>query len=195
MIKFTPVIALFLVISLMLISSCADGKDKQVNSSKSVASKAEMKTSIKNMEDTLKMMQSKKQPIENLHRLELINRLRLFYETYPKDEYSATCLDNIHMIYSGMGVHDLSIAYADTLLEKYPKYANRAMILESQGSNYDIFSSPRDSTKVRYYYTKLLKEFPKLDKEKRQGIIDRLSQNHLTFDEFINKKIKDMAIK
>jgi hypothetical protein len=162
---------------------------------KQLLSKEELRSSIKQMEDSLKVLQSSDMPVENLHRMELANRLIAFYESYPEDSYAPKCLDKIHMVYSGMGVHELSIAYADTLLLKYPVYENRAMVLESQGSNYDIFTSPRDSAKVRYYYTMLLKENPKMDKEKRQGIIDRLAQNQLTFDEYLNKKIMDMASK
>jgi len=178
---------------MLLLYSCGGGEQKKEEVVK--PSKEELRASIKVMEDSLKNLQANQLPVQNLHRMELINRLRLYYESYSKDNYSSVCLDNIHMIYSGMGVHELSIAYADTLLEKYPKYENRAMVLESQGSNYDVFISPRDSAMVRYYYSLLLKENPDLDKDKRQGIIDRLAQNNLTFDEYLNKKIKDMVIK
>jgi hypothetical protein len=179
--------------SLFLMTAC--GGDKKEDSAKAKMTKEELKSSIKIMEDSLKILQSSKLPIENLHRMELVNRLLAFYRSYPEDNYSPTCLDDVHMIYSGMGVHDLSIAYADTLLSKYPKYENRAMILESQGSNYDIFTSPRDSAKVRYYYELLLKENPKMDKEKQTGIRERLVHNQLTFEEYINKKIADMTSK
>jgi hypothetical protein len=180
--------------SLLLFTSCGS-ETKEAEEKKVLLTKEELKVSIKQMEDSLKTLQANDIPVENLHRMELANRLKLFYESYPDDPYAPECLDNIHMVYSGMGVHELSIAYADTLLNNYPKYENRAMILESQGSNYDIFSSPRDSAKVRYYYTILLKEYPKMEKEKREGIIDRLANNQLTFDEYLNKKIKDISSK
>jgi hypothetical protein len=194
MTKITQIAALGVLASLMLFSSCGS-EEKKIEEKKVLASKEDLKASIKQMEDSLKMLQAKDMQIENLHRMELANRLKAFYESYPEDDYAPKCLDNIHMVYSGMGVHELSVAYADTLLKKYPKYENRAMILESQGSNYDIFVTPRDSAKVRYYYSLLLKEFPNLDKEKRQGIKERLAQNHLTFDEYLNKKIQDIATK
>lgn len=192
MMKTLKIAAFGMLASVLLLASCG-GEEKAEE--KTVATAEELKASIKVMEDSLKSLQANQLPVGNLHRMELINRLRLFYETYPEDNYAPVCLDNMHMIYSGMGVPELSIAYADTLLEKYPKYENRAMILESQGSNYDVFTTPRDSAKVRYYYTLLLNDYPNLDKDKRQGITDRLANNHLTFDEYLNKKIKDMAVK
>jgi hypothetical protein len=194
MIKYIQTITFATFASLLLLFSCGN-PNKEGKETKVLASKEELKASIKQMEDSLKLLQSKDIPVENLHRMELANRLKLFYESYPEDAYAPKCLDNIHMVYSGMGVHELSIAYADTLLRNYPKYENRAMILESQGSNFDIFSTPRDSAKVRYYYTLLLKEFPNLDKEKREGIKERLANNRLTFDDYLNKKIEDMASK
>ena len=59
------------------------------------------------------------------------------------------------------------------------------MILESQASNFDIFYEPRDTSKIRYYYTLLLKENPTMNKDKKQGIEMRLKHLNLTFDEYI----------
>jgi hypothetical protein len=193
MTKRNQLVALGFVAITLLFYSC--GGDGQKNEELVKPSKEELRASIKVMEDSLKKLQVNQIPVENLHQMELINRLKLYYELYSEDKYSPVCLDNIHMIYSGMGVPELSSAYADTLLDKYPTYENRAMILESQGSNYDVFITPRDSAMVRYYYSLLLKENPNLNKDKRKGIIDRLAHNNLTFDEYLSKKIKDMAIK
>ena len=77
---------------------------------------------------------------------------------------------------------------------KYPNYINRALVLESQGSTYDIFLQPRDTSKVRYYYELLLKENPKMEKDKREGIKDRLIHIDMNFDEFINYKMNAMAV-
>jgi hypothetical protein len=40
--------------------------------------------------------------------------------------------------------------------------------------------------KVRYYYELLLKENPKLDKDKKEGIEMRLEHLDLNFDEYID---------
>lgn len=160
-------------------------------------SKEELIGRIKEMEDSLKGLQANLADIKkipNLTHFELINRLLDYYHNYPEDQYSAECLDKVHMKYSGMNIHLRAVQYADTLLLKYPKYANRAMVLESQGSTYDIFMQPRDTTKVRYYYEMLLKENPKMDREKRAGIKDRLDHLDMNFDEFIEYKMNSISV-
>lgn len=161
-------------------------------------SKEELIQRINYMEDSLKGLTAQLKDIKqipNLTRMELINRLLDFYRNYPEDKFAPECLDKVHMTYSGMGVYVRSVEYADTLLQKYPDYVNRAMVLESQGSSYDIFIQPRDSAKVRYYYELLLKENPNMDKAKKNGIKDRLKYNHLNFDQYIDKQMENIAAK
>ena len=164
----------------------------------SCASKSEdgILESISDKEDVLREMSSSSNlnpdeysKAENAYILELIN----LYQAYPQSEKAPECLDKVHMVYSGTGNFDLASKWADTLLENYPKYPNRALVLESQASTYDAIVEPRDSAKVRKYYTQLLNEFPDLDKEKREGIEKRLKYNKLTFDEYIILQMKDEA--
>jgi tetratricopeptide (TPR) repeat protein len=160
--------------------------------------KEELVSNIKVMEDSLRGLQANLNTIKqipNLTHFELINRLLDYYHNYPEDPYSAECLDKVHMKYSGMGIHVKAVQYADTLLNKYPDYINRAMVLESQGSTYDIFIQPRDTEKVRYYYELLLKENPKMDKDKRDGIKDRVKHLDMNFDEFITYKMNAISQK
>jgi hypothetical protein len=189
--KYTWVLLVMLTVGL---ASC--GGSEKSNSEGEKPSKEELLNKITQMEDSLKGLTSQLRDIKqipNLTRMELINRLLDFYRYYPEDELAPECLDKVHMAYSGMGVYVRSVEFADTLLSKYPNYANRAMILESQGSSYDIFMEPRDSAKVRYYYELLLKENPKMDKDKREGIKERLRNNNLTFDQFIDKQLGTVA--
>jgi hypothetical protein len=76
----------------------------------------------------------------------------------------------------------------------YPNYKNRALVLESQGSSFDVFPEIRDTAKVRYYYTLLLKENPKMNREKTKGIKERLQHLNLTFDQYIDFKMKSFAV-
>ncbi len=159
--------------------------------------KEELISRIKEMEDSLKGLQADLKEIKqipNLTHFELINRLLDYYHNYPEDLYSAECLDKVHMKYSGLNIHPRAVEYADTLLEKYPDYVNRAMVLESQGSTYDVFIQPRDTAKVRYYYELLLKENPKMDKDKKAGIKDRLKHLDMNFDEFIEYKMNSIVL-
>lgn len=179
-----------LILGVLFVSaySCSgDNKDKDAK-----PTKTELKARIKEMEDSLQGLQAQLNEIKqipNLTHFELINRLLDFYHYYPEDPYAAECLDKVHMKYSGMNIPLKAVQYADTLLMKYPKYPNRAMVLESQGSNYDIFMEPRDTAKVRYYYEMLLKENPKMDVEKRAGIQDRLNHLEMNFDQYIEYRM------
>jgi hypothetical protein len=160
--------------------------------------KEALKAAIVEMEDSLRGLQANLSTIKqipNLTHFELINRLLAFYQNYPEDPYAPECLDKVHMKYAGLNIPTRAMEYADTLLLKYPKYPNRAMVLESQGSNYDIFIQPRDTAKVRYYYTLLLQENPKMDKEKIAGIKDRLAHLEMDFDTFIAYKMNTLTLK
>lgn len=167
---------------LLIAAACGDSsKDKKAEK----PTLEELKKAITHMHDSILDLQKSNKKVESLHRIELINRLLAVYRNYPENDFSAECLDKVHMLYAAMEAPEYSAAYADTILEKFPKYKNRALILESQGANYDVFITPRDSSKVRKYYSMLLKEFPNLDKEKKDGIIKRLKSNNLTFDEYV----------
>ena len=91
------------------------------------------------------------------------------------------------MICSSTKRYPLSINYGDTLLNQYPDYINRAMIVESMAVTYDIFISPRDKEKVRFYNELLLKENPNLPKDKRKEIEFKLENLDLTLEEMIEK--------
>lgn len=165
---------------------------------KAKPSKTELKAKIKEMEDSLTHLQaslSTTKQIPNLTHFELINRLLDFYHFYPEDPLSAEYLDKVHMKYSGLNIYEQAVKYADTLLKKYPSYKNRALVLESQGSSFDVFPEIRDTSKVRFYYTLLLKENPRMNAEKRNGIKERLQHLNLTFDQYIDFKMKDFAKK
>jgi hypothetical protein len=180
-----------LALGLVLMNSCGTSdKDEEGKEGR-----VELKNKIKEMEDSIRDLQAnlpQTKTIPNLTHFELINRLLDYYHAYPEDDYAAECLDKVHMKYSGMNILTRAVQYADTLLEKYPNYINRAMVLESQGSSYDIMV-PRDTAKIRYYYTKLLKENPKMDREKREGIKFRLRHLDKTFEEFIDFQINEIS--
>ncbi len=182
--KISYLVMFLLVFTGAAMQSCGGSKDDKTSTP---LTKEELKSTISEMEDSLKSMQKNGKKIESIHRIELVNRLLAFYKQYPKDDFSAQCLDKTQMIYSTLDAPEYAVAYCDTLLNNYPKYKNRALVLESQGSNYDVFVTPRDSAKVRKYYTLLLEEFPNMDAEKKEGIRKRLMHNDLTFDEYLMK--------
>lgn len=168
---------IFLIALISLLYACGGNSDP--------LSVESLKEEIKSKEDSLSLLQKDGLPIPEKKHYELIESLLRFYYTHPKDPDAPVCLDKVQMSYSGLGVYFKAVHYADTLINNYPKYANRAMVLESQASNYDIFFTPRDTNKVKYYYKLLLKENPKMDKDKKAGFELRLKHLNLNFEEYI----------
>ncbi|MFM6934392.1 MAG: hypothetical protein ACKOXP_03050 [Flavobacteriales bacterium] len=169
---------LILTISIIsIVSSCG----QSTNADK----KTELKTSIKQMEDSIMSIQ--KDPIQaakmpSLTNIELINRLLAYYHAYPKDPYSAECLFKTHIKYSDLQAYDLSVAYGDTLIQLFPAYKNKDFLLESLASTYDVLIEPRDQEKVAYYYGLLLKE--NINDSKRKDIQNRLKHIDMDFFEY-----------
>ena len=153
-------------------------------------SREALKTKISEMEDSISALQKKSsEPIPNLTSIELINRLTAYYTAFPKDDYSADCLSKLHMKFSELNAEEKALEYGDTLLLNFPNYKNRDFILESMASTYDVLIEPRDTSKVRYYYSLLLK-VKNLSKEKRDGIVNRLKYIDLDFFSYTEMKEK-----
>ena len=153
-------------------------------------SREALKNKITEMEDSISALQKESgEPIPNLTSIELINRLTAYYSAFPKDDYAADCLSKLHMKFSELNAEEKALEYGDTLLLNFPNYKNRDFILESMASTYDVLIEPRDTSKIRYYYSLLLKE-KNLPKEKRDGIVNRLKYIDLDFFSYIEMKEK-----
>jgi hypothetical protein len=186
---------LFLFALLLLFSSCKNGASEKEDALKNRGvglSRNELKYSIKQMEDSITgLLQNKDRNklIPSLTYIELINRLKSYYQRFPNDPYSAECLFKIHIKYMDLNALENSVAYGDTLLANFPNFQNRDFLLESMGSAYDSGIEPRDTAMVRRYYTLLLKE-PTLAPETREGIIMRLKYIKMNFFEYVNFQSK-----
>ena len=174
------VLSLILLTGLVL-TSCNGNSAKE-------SKQTDLRERITQYEDSLAQLQKDPQkaaPITSLAQIELINRLTAYSRAYPKDTFSADCLFKTHMIYEQLRAPREARAYGDTLLERFPDYKNRLLVIESLGSSYDI-NAPRDTAMVRKYYTLLL-ESPKIPTQKKKDIKARLAKLDLTFEEYILK--------
>lgn len=158
------------------------------NTKVDVTSRKALKNKITEMEDSIALII--KNPKEaaampSLTSIELINRLTAYYIAFPKDEYSADCLFKLHMKFSELNANEKALAFGDTLLLNFPNYKNREFLLESMASTYDLIIEPRDTSKVRYYYSLLLKDI-KTPKKKREDIEKRLKFIELDFFSYVN---------
>lgn len=113
------------------------------------------------------------------------------YNDDPNHKLAGEYIDRIHMWCIVTGQHQSALKWAKVILEKYPKYINRAMVLESVAALYDGEIQPRDSVKVREYYEMLLTENPNLDKMKVEDIKHRLKFNHLSLEEYIMSQVQE----
>lgn len=170
---------IYLLLALTIVLSACDEPEK---------SESSLLTEIQQIEDSLKKITGDHAIDEKLFRemqLRCAEKHIALYQTFPDSKNAAASLDKVQNFYSSMENYSLAAQWTDTLINKYPKYKNRALVLESQALAYDAFIQPRDSSAVRLYYSMLLNEFPGMDKEKRKGIKRRLEHNALNFEEYI----------
>jgi len=166
-------------LSLFFLFSCGNPTEQK-------GKKENLRERITSYEDSLANLQKDPQKaaqITSLAQIELINRLRTYTKAFPQDTFSADCLFKIHMIYEHLRAPREARAYGDTLLERFPDYKNRLLVIESLGSSYDI-NAPRDTAMVRKYYNLLLQE-PKMPTQKKKDIKARLARLDLTFEDYI----------
>ena len=81
-------------------------------------------------------------------RVELIEALNTLYEADISDSVSAQTLDKMQLAYSAMHDYVNAAHISDTLINNYPDYPNRELVLESQANNYDMFIIPRRKDKA-----------------------------------------------
>ena len=158
----------------LCLASC--GEDKKVTKEDFVESfkqyEDSLKTNSTDITDTKKGVEYAEKCLEIAHK-------------FPKDKDAPKYMDKAHMIFAGIGLHGRSVALADTIISMYPMYENRAMVLQSAATTYDMFLLPRRKDKVKKYYEMLLKENPKMPIEQRKEIEYRLEHIDLSFDELI----------
>ncbi len=175
--------------------SCG-GEEKKVNEkdkfyTTEVPEANVLRVGIKQLEDSIMQISQTQGPqskLTNLLQQAYLEKLKLMYQAYPNDKDAARSLAKIYMTYSGMGVSELSVKYADTLIERYPKYEERWLALQSNALYYDTEAVPRNKEKIRYYLEKLIKEYPKIDPEIISQAKSRLETIDLTFEELIKQQ-------
>lgn len=178
------VLSSFYLIALLLVGCSSSAQDP-----------VEARTEIIALEDSiakasLKLELGEKMDTLMIHRLK--KKLVDFYQSFPENEYSPEYLDKLHMLAIGERDYETGMRYADTLIKNYKDYINRPMILESMANAYDMFIHPRDISKVKQYNSLLLKENPKMDKEKREEIEFRMKHIDLTIDQLIDLQMESL---
>jgi len=179
--------ASFYIIALLFIGCSSSAQDP-----------VQARTEITELEDSISTISMKLELGEKMD-TSMINRLKgklvAFYQTFPENEYAPEYLDKLHMLAIGERDYETGMRYADTLIKNYKGYINRPMIIESMANAYDMFIQPRDISKVKQYNNMLLKENPKMDKEKREEIEFRMKHIDLTIDQLIDLQMDSLEKK
>lgn len=155
---------------------------------------ATLKENIKKCEAEVQDLSERgvKPILMNEGREKLVNSLLAYYRTYPEDAYAAECLGKVHMSYSAMNEEELSIAYADTLIQKYPDYPDRMIMLESLVSAYEL-RTPRNTEKIKEYLQMLIKEFgDEMSEEKRADMEYHLKFVDLSLEQRIEMNQREL---
>lgn len=121
----------------------------------------------------------------------LADALYTYYRQYPDDPYAANCLSKLHMLYSGMNETDKAVAYADTLLERYPDFIDRLQVIESQIISYELDVRPRNVKMIKKYIKLWLKENTSADHEKIDEMNYHLEHVDLSLEERIKLNLED----
>lgn len=125
-------------------------------------------------------------------KVELVNILLDFYHKYPKDDYSANCLSKVHMVYSSQNQTKLAVAYADTIIDKYPKFVDRMQMIESQITAYEMLIRPRNVEMIKKYLNLWLKENKDADKEKISDVKYHLKNVDTPLEERIGMDLQEL---
>lgn len=150
------------------------------------------KDQIKELENRLKNAPSNDVNHTDELRDSLVVSLLEFYHANPEDPFSPECLDKVHLLYSAKMDYISAARYADTLLNKYPDYVNRLMVIESQFNTYDMFIQPRDKEKAKYYLELLLKEDKEMDADRRADFEYRLKYIDLTIEQLMERNMTEL---
>jgi TolA-binding protein len=174
--------------------SCTTSKKNE----KKTPTQNTIKGEIKSLDDSLKFYYQliKENKIKDIHSLYYINAIQKyleFYHTYPKDNYSAECLDKVQQLLIQQKIYKAALSYCDTLLKEYPNYKGNAVVLLNAGSIADGILN--NKTKLKYYYSKLLEDYANIDNETKDMVQFRLKHIDLTFDEMIELQMQKISKK
>lgn len=168
---------LFSILIIGFATACGDKKDLDLK----------LVDTINRYEDSLsKMIQNPltaEQSNDFLHNY--IKVLEKAVDEAPGNPKTVVYMDRIHMLSSATRDLNKSVDYGVKIIDDYPDYVNRSMVLRSIAYMYDAEIQPRDSAKVRYYYTIFLKENSGINIDDKDMIEKRLLMNDIPFEKFL----------
>ncbi|RYM35839.1 hypothetical protein ERX46_02255 [Brumimicrobium glaciale] len=179
------------VFSVLIVFASCNSNNEEVKEEKEEMTVESMKASIKEMDDSLKVMMDEaiKSPEYKMNRVayhEAINRNKDFYQTFPNDPYAEKALGKIAGIYLQLNIEEEAVKWRDTLLNNYPNTEDKIGLLELQMNYYDYNMNNKE--KIKHYANRLL-AIENLSEEKREQYEFRLEHIDKSFEELIELQI------
>lgn len=177
----------FFYIFLVLVS-CSRKSDTSILTSKDVNTKTAINTKIKIVEDSLAyhyklMVNNRVDSLPSEMILRAIALYESYYHQFPKDSLTPIYLDKIHQLHTQEKRYTYAVNWVDTLLQQYPNYTNKAELLYSAATTSDLYLL--DTNRIKRYYTRLLDDCPKLKKNIRLEIENRLRNLKYPYLEYL----------
>ena len=173
----------FITLSISVVG-CAETKTENLDGKPEIE---DLKSEIQIIDDSLKIYyrqvmdnQIKNVPVSAIQKS--IDAQLGFFHYYPKNEFSAECLDKVHQLYIQQLRYLKSVEIADTLLVNFPNYKGKKEVLISVATTYDFMLN--DAVNAKKYYLKIL-EIPRLDKETKANITTRLQFIGMSLEQMI----------
>lgn len=115
---------------------------------------------------------------------ELIKDYQIYYRSYPKDSLSPYFVDKIHQLFTQEKQYTYAADWVDTLLNYYPNYSNKSLVLYSAATSVDMYLL--DTNRAKVYYLRLLEECPKLKTEVKNQINHRLRYLDIPYMKYLS---------
>lgn len=167
-------------------SACENKKNEDTNESDAYNEKIELSQldSIRN--ELQKAIPNV--PVE-LYRKAIAMHLQ-FVEYNKEDPFAPVALDYAQGYAEQLQDLRSSIMYIDRILEEYPDYKGRQMLMFNKATHHDFL---RDTLEARLAYEAYLSTFPKISKEEKEEIQELIKLVPFSFEERIlmNSNSKD----
>lgn len=183
---------LLVAFAIFFIVGC-ENKDNVVNIEPDSDSIEQIKASIQEIDDSLKVlfdnaMHQEQFQMNHAVFYEAINRNKQLFLKFPDDPGVEQALDKISAIYLQLNHEEEAVKWRDTLLTRFPNTKHKVGLLELQMNYYDY--NEHNPEKMEYYLNQLL-EIEDLSAEKRAQYEFRLENIDKTFEELILMQSKD----
>jgi len=105
-----------------------------------------------------------------------------FVDAHPDDAFAPTALDYAQGYYEQIQDLRSSITYINRILEEYPDYKGKQMLMFNKATHHDFL---RDTTEARKAYEAYLQAFPNLSKEEKEEIRELIELVQYSIEERI----------